>query len=127
MQLAKKISKTAVVSGVCDGFIGNRMLEQYGRQASYLLEEGASPQQVDRALEKFGMAMGPFRVGDLAGNDIGWAIRKRRYVENPKARVLADRRPAVRAGPLRPEDRRRLVPLRARQARRRSPIPRWTR
>jgi len=83
MQLAKKIGKTAVVAGVCDGFIGNRMLEQYQRQALFLLEEGASPQQVDRALERLGMAMGPFRVGDLAGNDIGWSIRKRRYVEKP--------------------------------------------
>ena len=83
MQLARKIGKTAVVSGVCDGFIGNRMLEQYLRQAMFLLEEGASVEQVDRALEKFGMAMGPFRMSDLAGNDIGWAIRKRRYVEKP--------------------------------------------
>jgi 3-hydroxyacyl-CoA dehydrogenase len=83
MNVAKKIRKTAVVSGVCDGFIGNRMLERYQRQCFYLLEEGATPQQVDRALEKFGMAMGLFRVGDLAGNDIGWAVRKRRYVENP--------------------------------------------
>jgi 3-hydroxyacyl-CoA dehydrogenase len=83
MQVAKKIRKTAVVSGVCDGFIGNRMVEQYLRQAFFLLEEGASPQQVDRALEKFGMAMGPFRMSDLAGNDIGWYIRKRRYVEKP--------------------------------------------
>ena len=83
MQLAKKIGKTAVVSGVCDGFIGNRMLERYQRQCFYLLEEGATPQQVDRALEKFGFAMGLFRVGDLAGNDIGWAVRKRRYAENP--------------------------------------------
>ncbi|MEP7067764.1 MAG: 3-hydroxyacyl-CoA dehydrogenase NAD-binding domain-containing protein [Usitatibacter sp.] len=83
MQMAKKIRKTAVVSGVCDGFIGNRMLERYQRQCLYLVEEGATPQQVDRALEKFGFAMGLFRVGDLAGNDIGWAVRKRRYVENP--------------------------------------------
>jgi len=83
MQLAKKIRKVAVVSGVCDGFIGNRMLERYQRQCYYLLEEGATPQQVDRALEKFGMAMGLFRVGDLAGNDISWAVRKRRYAENP--------------------------------------------
>ncbi|MEJ7670483.1 MAG: 3-hydroxyacyl-CoA dehydrogenase NAD-binding domain-containing protein [Casimicrobiaceae bacterium] len=83
MELAKKIGKTAVVSGVCDGFIGNRMLEQYLRQAMFLLEEGASVEQVDRALEDFGMAMGPFRMSDLAGNDIGWAIRKRRYVEKP--------------------------------------------
>ena len=83
MQVAKKINKTAVVSGVCDGFIGNRMIEQYLRQAMFLLDEGASPQQVDRALERFGMAMGPFRMSDLAGNDVGWYIRKRRYVEKP--------------------------------------------
>jgi 3-hydroxyacyl-CoA dehydrogenase len=83
MQVAKKIRKTAVVSGVCDGFIGNRMVEHYLRQAMFLVEEGASPAQVDAALEKFGMAMGPFRMSDLAGNDIGWAIRKRRYVEKP--------------------------------------------
>ena len=83
MAVAKKIRKTAVVSGVCDGFIGNRMIEQYGRQAGFLLDEGCTPAQVDRAVEKFGMAMGPFRMGDLAGNDIGWAIRKRRYLEKP--------------------------------------------
>ncbi|GMV44787.1 MAG: crotonase [Pseudomonadota bacterium] len=86
MALARKIRKTAVVSGVCDGFIGNRMIEQYFRQAGFLLEEGCTPAQVDRAIEKFGFAMGPFRMGDLAGNDIGWAIRKRRYVEQPGLR-----------------------------------------
>ena len=93
MQVAKKIKKTAVVSGVCDGFIGNRMIEHYGRVAGFLLEEGATPAQVDKALEKWGMAMGPFRMGDLAGNDIGWAIRKRRYVEKPAIRYakFADR------------------------------------
>ncbi|MEO8566555.1 MAG: 3-hydroxyacyl-CoA dehydrogenase NAD-binding domain-containing protein [Betaproteobacteria bacterium] len=84
MNVAKKMRKTAVVSGVCDGFIGNRMIEQYLRQALFLLDEGASPGQVDRALEKFGMAMGPFRMSDLAGNDVGWYIRKRRYVESPQ-------------------------------------------
>ncbi|MDZ7921094.1 3-hydroxyacyl-CoA dehydrogenase NAD-binding domain-containing protein [Rhodoferax sp.] len=83
MSVAKKIKKTAVVSGVCDGFIGNRMIEQYGRQGGFLLDEGCTPEQVDKAMEKFGMAMGPFRMGDLAGNDIGWAIRKRRYTEQP--------------------------------------------
>jgi 3-hydroxyacyl-CoA dehydrogenase len=86
MKLGKKIKKTCVVSGVCDGFIGNRMIEQYSRQAGYLLDEGCTPQQVDKAVEKFGFAMGPFRMGDLAGNDIGWAIRKRRYVEKPDVR-----------------------------------------
>ncbi len=83
MALAKKIKKTGVVSGVCDGFIGNRMVEQYIRQAGFLLEEGCLPEQVDKAIEKFGFAMGPFRMSDLAGNDIGWYIRKRRYVEKP--------------------------------------------
>ncbi len=81
MQLAKKIRKLAVVSGVCDGFIGNRMLHRYSAQANFLLEEGCLPEQVDRAMERFGLAMGPFRVGDLAGNDISWAIRKRRAAE----------------------------------------------
>jgi 3-hydroxyacyl-CoA dehydrogenase len=83
MALGKKIKKTSVVSGVCDGFIGNRMIEQYSRQAGFLIEEGCTPAQVDKAVEKFGFAMGPFRMGDLAGNDIGWAIRKRRNVERP--------------------------------------------
>ena len=83
MALSKKIKKTGVVSGVCDGFIGNRMIEQYSRQAGFLLEEGCTPEQVDKAVEKLGFAMGPFRMGDLAGNDIGWAIRKRRYVDKP--------------------------------------------
>ena len=93
MQIAKKIRKTAVVSGVCDGFIGNRMIEHYGRVAGFLVEEGATPWQVDKALEKWGMAMGPFRMGDLAGNDIGWAIRKRRYVEKPDVKYakIADK------------------------------------
>ncbi|MET0349252.1 MAG: 3-hydroxyacyl-CoA dehydrogenase NAD-binding domain-containing protein [Rhizobacter sp.] len=86
MALGKKIRKTCVVSGVCDGFIGNRMIEQYSRQAGFLLDEGATPQQVDKAVEKFGFAMGPFRMGDLAGNDIGWYIRKRRYIEQPDMR-----------------------------------------
>ena len=86
MAIAKKIKKVAVIAGVCDGFIGNRMIEQYARQAGFLLEEGATPSQVDRAIERFGFAMGPFRMGDLAGNDIGWAIRKRRYVEKPQMR-----------------------------------------
>jgi 3-hydroxyacyl-CoA dehydrogenase len=93
MQLAKRLRKTGVVSGVCDGFIGNRMIEQYVRQAGFMLEEGALPQQVDRAIEKFGFAMGPFRMSDLAGNDVGWYIRKRRYQEKPDMKYprIADR------------------------------------
>ena len=92
MDVAKKIKKTAVVSGVCDGFIGNRMLKYYAGQANALLDEGASIQQIDKALERFGMVMGPFRVGDLAGNDISWSIRKRQYAEDPKRQrlVIAD-------------------------------------
>jgi len=86
MALSKKIKKVGVVSGVCDGFIGNRMIEQYSRQAGFLLEEGCTPQQVDGAIERFGFAMGPFRMGDLAGNDVGWYIRKRRYLEKPNLR-----------------------------------------
>ena len=81
MALAKKIKKIAVVSGVCDGFIGNRMLARYGAAASGLINAGALPQQIDGALQKFGMAMGPFRMGDLAGLDIGWATRKRKAAE----------------------------------------------
>jgi 3-hydroxyacyl-CoA dehydrogenase len=93
MKLARRLKKVAVVSGVCDGFIGNRMLEHYVRQSLFLLEEGASPQQVDRALTDFGMAMGIFAVGDLAGLDIGYAIRQRRYREKPDVRYprIADR------------------------------------
>jgi 3-hydroxyacyl-CoA dehydrogenase len=93
MRLAKKIKKLAVVSGVCDGFIGNRMLHRYSAQASFLLEEGCLPEQVDRAIENFGFAMGPFRVADLAGNDIGWAIRKHRYAEGREVAcaTIADR------------------------------------
>jgi 3-hydroxyacyl-CoA dehydrogenase len=83
MQFARRIRKVAVVSGVCDGFIGNRMLEQYIRQSLFLVDEGASPQQIDAALSKFGMAMGPFAMYDMAGMDIGYAIRQRRYVEKP--------------------------------------------
>ncbi|EON91932.1 3-hydroxyacyl-CoA dehydrogenase [Marinobacter lipolyticus SM19] len=93
MKLAKAIRKTAVVSGVCDGFIGNRMINQYQREALLMLEEGASVQQIDKAIEKFGFAMGPLRMADLAGGDIGWAIRKRQYQENPDMvkMVVADR------------------------------------
>src|SRR3984957_11147949 len=83
MRLSKTMGKVAVVSGVCDGFIGNRMLARYGAAAHDLLMAGALPQQIDAALQEFGMAMGPFRVGDLAGLDIGWALRKRRAAEFP--------------------------------------------
>jgi 3-hydroxyacyl-CoA dehydrogenase len=83
MKLSKAIKKVGVVAGVCDGFIGNRMLHGYFREAGFLLEEGALPQQVDKVIEAFGFAMGPFRVGDLAGLDVGWYIRKRQAATRP--------------------------------------------
>jgi 3-hydroxyacyl-CoA dehydrogenase len=93
MALAKTLKKTGVVSGVCDGFIGNRMLHGYLNQCLALLAEGALPQQVDRALETWGFVMGPFRVSDLAGNDVGWYVRKRHEQEHPEQprQLIADR------------------------------------
>jgi 3-hydroxyacyl-CoA dehydrogenase len=78
MAIGKRIKKVPVCVGVCDGFVGNRMIHRYIREAEYLIEEGALPHEVDKAIEAFGFAMGPFRMGDLAGLDIGWAIRKRK-------------------------------------------------
>lgn len=83
MKLGKTIRKLCVVAGVCDGFIGNRMVNKYVAQALAMLQEGALPQQVDKAVESIGFAMGPFRMSDLAGNDVGWYIRKRHYEEYP--------------------------------------------
>jgi 3-hydroxyacyl-CoA dehydrogenase len=83
LSLGKALRKVTVVAGVCDGFIGNRMLEGYTKQAWYLVEEGATPEQVDRAIETFGFAMGPFRVGDLVGHDVSLAIRRHRRATRP--------------------------------------------
>jgi 3-hydroxyacyl-CoA dehydrogenase len=93
MKVAKRIKKTAVLAGVCDGFIGNRMVAVYIREALTMLTEGASPAEIDGAVEKFGFAMGPFKMQDLAGGDIGWAIRKRQYAERPSMprALIADR------------------------------------
>ncbi len=82
MNLAKKIKKVGIIAGNCDGFVGNRMFHQYVMQAHLLVEEGATPEQVDSAAEEWGWAMGPFAVNDLAGNDVGWRIRKRHKEEN---------------------------------------------
>jgi 3-hydroxyacyl-CoA dehydrogenase len=84
MKLSKSLKKVAVVSGVCDGFIGNRMMDFYLRQAEYLLDEGALPQQVDKALVSWGMAMGPFAMCDMSGNDIIYHIRARRRAAMPQ-------------------------------------------
>jgi 3-hydroxyacyl-CoA dehydrogenase len=88
-ELAKKLKKTAVRAGVCDGFIGNRVLAVYGQAAQMMMEDGASPYQIDKAVRGFGYPMGPFQVSDLAGGDIGWATRKRRAAtRDPKARYV---------------------------------------
>ena len=92
--LAKKLRKVPVRAGVCDGFIGNRILAVYGQAAHAMMEDGASPYQIDKALRDFGSPMGPFQVSDLAGGDIGWATRKRRApTRDPRARYvqIADR------------------------------------
>ena len=81
MAVGKRIGKVPVLVGVCDGFVGNRMLAHYGRQAHDMILEGAAPQDIDGALYEFGLAMGPFAMGDLAGLDVGWRIRKRRMAE----------------------------------------------
>ncbi|WP_454872330.1 3-hydroxyacyl-CoA dehydrogenase NAD-binding domain-containing protein [Paraburkholderia xenovorans] len=93
-ELAKKLRKTPVRAGVCDGFIGNRVLAVYRAAADAMMEDGASPYQIDAAVRAFGFPMGPFQVVDLAGGDIGWAARKRRAAtRNPAARYvqIADR------------------------------------
>lgn len=78
LSLARTMKKLPIVAGVCDGFIGNRIFAAYRRHAEYLLEDGASPQQIDDALKAYGFAMGPFAVSDMSGLDIAWAMRKRR-------------------------------------------------
>jgi 3-hydroxyacyl-CoA dehydrogenase len=85
--LAKNIKKIGVLARTCDGFIGNRMLAHYGREAGYLVEEGALPQDVDRVIRAFGFPMGPFAMSDLAGIDVGVLIRRRRAAEGKLART----------------------------------------
>lgn len=88
--LARRLQKVAVRAGVCDGFIGNRILAHYRKAADHMVLDGASPERVDRALEAFGFAMGPFAVADLAGLDIGWANRKRlAATRDPTERYVA--------------------------------------
>ena len=95
MELAKRINKVGVMVGVCDGFVGNRMLYAYSRQASFLVEEGAAPEQIDKAIYDFGFPMGPFQMGDLAGLDVGYLVRKERSERAPSnkryANTVADR------------------------------------
>ncbi|WP_395406178.1 3-hydroxyacyl-CoA dehydrogenase NAD-binding domain-containing protein [Pseudoduganella sp. UC29_106] len=93
-ELAKKLRKTPVRAGVCDGFIGNRVLAVYRQVADYMMEDGASPYEIDKAVREFGYPMGPYQMSDLAGGDIGWATRKRRAAtRDPRSRYvhIADR------------------------------------
>ncbi|SFO48722.1 short chain enoyl-CoA hydratase /3-hydroxyacyl-CoA dehydrogenase [Bradyrhizobium sp. Ghvi] len=90
VSIARKIAKVPVVVGVCDGFVGNRMLAQRSKQSEKLLFEGALPQQVDAVVTKFGMPMGPFAMGDLAGLDIGWRSRKDRGIKSEIADALCE-------------------------------------
>jgi len=93
LALAKRIGKISVVAGVCYGFIGNRMLRAYTREAQQCLLQGATPEQIDRVMEDFGMAMGPLAVGDLAGLDIGYKARQALIGEdkdNPQDFCIAD-------------------------------------
>ena len=94
MKLSKQLGKVGVMVGVCFGFVGNRMLYAYTRQANFLLEEGALPQDVDKVIYDFGLPMGPFAVGDLAGLDVGYAVRKGNPALRPKGMrysTIADR------------------------------------
>jgi len=94
MRLGKTLAKVPVLVGVCDGFVGNRMIFQYSREAEFLLEEGALPAQVDKALQDWGMAMGPFAMSDMAGNDVSWRIRRGQAASRPNDRRyshIADR------------------------------------
>ena len=87
--LAKRLRKVPVRAGVCDGFIGNRILARYRQAADYMMEDGASPYQIDAAVRAFGYPMGPYQVTDLAGGDIGWANRKRQApTRDPNARYV---------------------------------------
>jgi 3-hydroxyacyl-CoA dehydrogenase len=86
---ARKLGKVGVVCGVCDGFIGNRMLEGYGREAALLLLEGASPTQIDAAITGFGFAMGPFAMSDLAGIDVGYRVRQQRGAKAGEEKIYA--------------------------------------
>jgi 3-hydroxyacyl-CoA dehydrogenase len=83
MSLGKTMGKVSVLVGNCDGFVGNRMLHGYLREANFLIEEGALPQDVDRVIFDFGLPMGPFAMSDMAGLDVGWRIRKRQAAERP--------------------------------------------
>lgn len=93
VKLCEELDKLVVVSQAASGLIGNRLLDQYWRQALFLVDEGCSVERIDAALEAWGMAMGPFRMMDMVGNDLHWAIRRRYYIEQPHMRYsrIADK------------------------------------
>ena len=113
MALAKTLRKVGVLVGNSMGFVGNRMMFPYMREAQFLVEEGATPAQVDRALTNFGMAMGIFAVDDMGGIDLNWRVQQEyAHLVKPGIRAAVDAAKAFRNGPLRAEDRPRLVSLR---------------
>ena len=116
MALAKRLGKVGVVVGNCEGFVGNRMMFPYMYECQFLVEDGATPEQVDRALTDFGMAMGMFAVDDMAGLDVAWRVRQgAQSVQQAGRPQAARRRHVVRDGAIRTEDRQGLVCLRRRQ------------
>ena len=118
MDLAKPLRKTPVLAKVCYGFIGNRMMEGYAREAERMVLEGATPRQVDSALEEWGMAMGILAVFDMAGIDVGVNVHKANAAQYPAGSdVLPGRLRPVRGGPAGAEERQGLLPLRAGQSR----------
>ena len=122
---AKRLGKVGVVVGNGPGFVGNRMMFPYMYEAQFLVEEGATPEQVDRALTDFGMAMGMFAVDDMAGLDVAWRVRQElgHFSEPGERRPLVARQRSYEMGRLGQKTGQGLVPLR-RRAQRRSPTRR---
>ena len=105
LAFAKRLGKVGVVVGNCPGFVGNRLMFPYMYETQFLVEEGATPEQVDRALTGFGMAMGMFAVDDMAGLDVGWRVQQALgHFTRPARAAAAGARPAGRDGTARPED-----------------------
>ena len=126
LALAKRLGKVGVVVGNGPGFVGNRMMFPYMYEAQFLVEDGATPEQVDRVLTEWGMAMGIFAVDDMGGLDVAWRVRQELHqFEEPGARKPRRGRPARRAGPIRTEDRAGVVSVR-RAIASRFPIPMWS-
>ena len=112
MKVGKTIGKVPVLVGVCDGFVGNRMLAKRTRECGFMLEEGALPWQIDKVIYNFGFPMGPYAMGDMAGLDVGWRNRKAKLNSlTPREKANTHSRQDLRDGPLRPEDRFRFLQI----------------